>query len=78
MEVNLNQLWLQAFGQGESAARIIIGFTAFVVVLLLLARSRKGNYLSVEEQKKQRTFQWIVIAITVLFALIVWRCVGPR
>jgi hypothetical protein len=78
MEINLNPLWLQAFGQGESAARIIIGFTAFVVVLLLITRPRKGHYLSVEEQKKQRTFRWIMVAITVLFALIVWCCVGPR
>lgn len=78
MEVNLNQLWLQAFGPYESVARITISFIAFAVILLLLARPWKGNYLSAEEQKKQRTFRWIMIAITVLFSLIVWRCVGPR
>lgn len=78
MRINLDQLWLQAFGQGESAARIIIGFAVFVGAMILLARPWKGNYLSAEEQKKQRTFRWIMITITVLFSVIVWRLVGPR
>jgi succinate dehydrogenase/fumarate reductase cytochrome b subunit len=78
MRVNLDQLWLQVFGQYESVARIVIGFAAFAAILLFLTRPGKGHYLSLEEEKKQRTFRWIMITITVLFSVIVWRFVGPR